>query len=417
MAAIDTTSERTIGVRQQRPAGVTQEPLAQEGDAFYNVPPTLREHVAVDSLPFYRPRRGHELTSTTMYAIRCNENYVDVKAAYEGERAYVRNAILRANGLWFYRAAGRQPIIIATNFEDKPIKSGGRAMEAAIGRTVFVVPAKRGIRIDIELQTADEPYRIIGTTPAIEEFIRDGPPRFHATVKPHHVEGLSICTAFLQPEDVAPATYGYLMFERLANIVSSNRSDCQLTLRNPEAAGNDAFAIAELLQNFGATVTLRTHNVLRATLSTDVNVDTVNQLTAILPTGWRIFTDTPLNVWAGSRSQGQNPRPAKQKTTTHKNHKQQEPEVVAQQQQGNIVVKIAADYPVHYMTFEAIAASMDASILKICTTKFSDVPLAALLVFPPDAAESIDSLCQEPFSIDEAGLWYATRVTRRQNQQ
>ena len=131
-------------------------------------------------------------------------------------------------------------------------------------------------------------------------------------------------------------------------------------------------------------------------------------LKATLP-DWRIFSDTPLDVWAGAREQNANAPRGGDKN----NKRTQEPEVAEAIAQGNIVCKISADYVVHPTVFGQLASSWNAKIVKVIETKYNDVPLAALFAFSAAQADLVNELCADPFAIDDFGSYHAARVGAR----
>jgi hypothetical protein len=95
--------------------------MASTDIGYYDVPPALSDHIAESRVPFYKPAAGHNPTADATYAVRANECYRDFPALYEGERAYVRQALLKAQEVIFHPAPGKNPILLIGNFAASPI--------------------------------------------------------------------------------------------------------------------------------------------------------------------------------------------------------------------------------------------------------------------------------------------------------
>jgi hypothetical protein len=401
----------------------TPPPLVDEAAVqWLTLPATLADAVGIQSAAFYRPKAGHTLGTEDIYAVRCNENYVDIKAVLENERAYVRMALFRATKIFFYRCVGKQPLILMGHFDATAIKDGSRAIEAAVLRTT---EAKSQKCLRIEVQKPVDPrdkknlsrklFRVIGSAENVASFVKECQPFHYASAKPHFVPGVMVAHAFLCEEALLdfktfPSLYKTLLFEKVDNIVSSSNSAKQLTLRNPAASIDDVAAVGLRLQEYGCFATLRSNGTLRITIHGDspVTADTVKALRGIVGLDWKIFTDTPINVWQRDReSIAAGPRaPAAPK----KQGPPREPQVEQALAEGDIVVKISADHVVHPLDFVAIANFMNGTVIQHVISKYNDTPLAALIRAPPAQEANIQGLLDEPFSIDEMGQWHAVRV-------
>ena len=171
----------------------TPQPGLRE-ETFFHVPETLKPFVEQrEQIAFYAPKAGHVLRSDNVFAVRCNENYNDVKACLEGERAYIRNAAFRADHIVFYRAYGKQPILIIGCFDDAAIRNCGRSMDSAVDRSITVRPQKIN-RIEMPGVDAfvEEPWRVIGSVTAVDNLLAGAPASWRASVKLHHVEGFKV---------------------------------------------------------------------------------------------------------------------------------------------------------------------------------------------------------------------------------
>ena len=296
----------------------------QAQETFFLVPKGFTQHVGENPIPFYRPQLGHTLTCDSRYAVSANEKYKDVKALLENERAYIRRALLHAQEIHIYYVFGKNPVVIMGNFVAEPIKEEGRAIEAALKRTIEVRPEKVH-RFEIPLESANRPvlYRIVGKAESIAKLANASKPDMHFCSKDHHVPRLAQAHAYLKPEDFNEKYFAVYMFEQVENITTSRYAAHQVTLRKQNATIEELFQIAEKLQLYKAYVFLRTHGTLRVTLPRVVDAECVLSLRALLnDRSWRIFTDTPLNVWKTDEDHHQN-----HNHQIFKQHKKQDPEV------------------------------------------------------------------------------------------
>lgn len=357
------------------------------------VPPTLAPHVGdLQSIVFYRPKAGHTLQHDSVYAVRLNEGYLDAKAALENERAYVRAAALRAGCLIFYRCMGKNPILIMSSFEDKTIRDGNRAIEAAVDRTRTVRPAKVN-RIETGLAEDTTFVRICGPEKVLQIIAKTASQRGHqADIKQHHVQGSFYMNLHVAPGKISDKLRSKVLITHVHDIISSRLADQQLTLRRNGATLEETMNIATDLQTLGARTHLRTNGTIRVTLTEKVTPKFTADLKAAYP-GWSVFTDTPINVWANSQQSA----PSVNKI----------PAVTQAVAQGEKAFKLQADYIPHPNAFEAIAKTIGATLLHVVAAKYTDGPMSCFVALPAGADVS---LFDAPFAIDEWGLWYAVPV-------
>jgi hypothetical protein len=374
-------------------------PAGAGEETFFVVPKGFASYVGEDPIPFFKPTRGHTLTAAARFAVRSNEKYKDVKALIENERAYVRRAIFHAQQLYVYYVFGKNPIIVIGNFQTDIIKEEGRAIDAAVKRAIEVRPVKTH-RMEIPLGDVNRPllYRICGKTQDILHIEKTAKHDMFFTHKEHHVQGITQAHAYIKPSDDLKKLYSKFMFEEVENIITSNKAAFQITARNETATIDEIFKVAEKLQHFEAKLFLRTHGTLRITLPYEVTTETVLTLQKLFnDKKWRIFTDTPINIW----------KTPNQTTINHK--KTQDPDV-AQALKNGIVVKISADYIAHPSRYEAIASSIGGSLIRFIQSKFEDIPQAALISIPSQNANQVEELLSSPFSVEPDGLFCAVRV-------
>ena len=175
---------------------------------------------------------GQPLGPDNVYAIRCNEQYVDGEAAIEGERTHARAAMLKAGSIHLFFPHGKRPIIILSKFEQSNIKSATeRATDAAKKRIRCM---KRSASTKLEVKKRDIPgqLRIIGKNADLEEIARKVPAESFWAVRSHHIDGLSTAHVYLTDEVAKQVLDSFnVTIERVSNIVSSLNSSKQLTIR------------------------------------------------------------------------------------------------------------------------------------------------------------------------------------------
>lgn len=380
---------------------------------YFIVPLTLQPHVGEQqSITFLQPRAGHQLTKDAVYAVRCNEVYVDAKAAFEGERSYVRNALVRASSVIFYRCFGTNPVFVMTGFEDTIIHQAARAAESVMQRVIVVKPEKV-FRLEVAspASNSDMLYRIMADEKAMQAMLNKYGNRL--TFKPSHIKGLYIAHTFMNKIDGYINTHASL--EAVRNIVSSEMMEYQVTIRCPGANTEDTMTLAKTLQGSGisATSTVRAPGTVRATLPIPCTPDSVKDLRNMLTTAlgepfaqWRIYTDTPLSAWT------RDPRDEAQrntnKTASTKPAKVHDPAVQDALEKGACVIKISADHLPRRNDFNAIATALGGTKILTVESKFTEVPQAAIISCPP--SQRLEDILKGAFAISDLGHWTAVAV-------
>jgi hypothetical protein len=364
---------------------------------WFVVPPTLQPFVnELQSIVFYRPKAGHQLAADATYAVRLNEAYTDVKAALENERAYVRAAALKAGRIVFYPCIGKNPVMVLSGFEEKPIREGNRAMEAAVGRAVTVRPQKAH-RLETAMTHDTVFVRVCGQQALISKLAKHAASHGRPIdVKQHHVEGAFFANLHVHPEKLTAKITSKMCVTYVQDITSSVNAEYQLTMRRHGATAEETIEIGTHIQVIGGRTHLRTHGTLRATMPQKVTADVVASLRASYPE-WSIYTDTPTNVWASAPA---HPTTAKPKTAPI-------PDVTAAVQCGHQVFKIQADYTPSPQSFQAIANALQGQLIHVVEAKFTDAPMSCFISLP--ASADVSSLAA-PFAIDDWGHWYASPV-------
>ena len=188
--------------------------------------------------------------------------------------------------------------------------------------------------------------------------------------------------------------------------------------------------IAEGMQGYGAGVTLRTYGVLRLTLETDVTPEIVETLKGMLnqmEINYKIFTDTPIDVWAAAREQRAKMNELKQVNRERKKaqreavtaereaRKQHRVRTITPEEQailddGKVIVKLAVDCVVQPTVYESVAKHLGGQVMSLIEAKYTDVPLVAIIAVPP--SDLLEEMLSEPFEVN-TGIMYATRVLPR----
>ena len=211
---------------------------------------------------------------------------------------------------------------------------------------------------------------------------------------------IAVLHAFLTPrilnskyENMKKNDCANLLFEKMEHVLSSKWKDYQITIRKPTAEWKEIESVAMTLVRDGWTMTFRTKGTLRATaMDSPVTAERLNNLQQTLPEGWRIYTDTPINVFAAAQP-------------TVPAHKRVP--IVSEAMKTSAVVKLQTDKPSHPKLFENIAAAMGGVVIHVVTPKFSDVAMTAFLkILHP--TETMKHMLSAPFSVEAEGFWYAT---------
>jgi hypothetical protein len=372
--------------------------MATNDNNVFVVPPVLQADLTEEKIDFYRPKLGHQLLRGSIFAVRCNDIYEDCKAAFEGERGYVRQALLRAQEITFFRCIAKHPIIIMANFEAFEIKDANkRAIESAVDRTrtVRAITGARPLALNASLNIpTTELFRLTGPAEAVAEFAASATAAMHFTARESHVKGAAVGHCYLSPEEAAEVAKTVLI-EKVRHIISSCETARQLTLRKADVAADHLLEIGLRLQELGALTHLRTYGTLRITMPSAVTKETVDIIKTACPE-YKVFTDTPINVWGSD----------------HPNREAHQVSEAVKMAKANTEVKLAklgTDTPPHPALFAAVAESLGATLVEVCNTKIVNAPLAAIIAFPVSMDTS--SLAADAFFIDCNGQHVAWTVT------
>lgn len=429
-AAINTSNpeqpqaDNTTSTSEQQTTDINTTPVlafpttpASTKDIFV-VPPLLQQHLQATSVPFYQPKLGHQLSPDSFFAVRCNEAYMDVRAALENERAYVRKALLQANHITFYRCAGSNPVLVMHTFDPQAIEGEGRAIDLAAQRCTTITPQKRRVEIPNAAQEVKH-HRLTGTNECIIEAQALMPRTCYLAVKPSHLEGCSVAHAYLNEEQLLEVKKVVLVEEHF-NIISSQNQNFQVTMRDNAASTTRLIEVGLEIQKKGALTTMRTSGTLRVTLPTELTSETFNALKAEFAS-FKIFTDTPMSVWAPARVEEREAkmqqRAAKQKAiataTQRRAEKAQKAQARYDAQDNRPKAKLAADFIPHPSRFEQVARALGAEVLELSAAKYTDGPMSALIALPNQ--EALDALLAlPPFTTDDSdNTWVVQAIVKK----
>lgn len=378
----DATAVNTLGTADQHPAdqphGPAEGPDAAARQTFFVTPAALAEHIQAPShIPFYRPTQGHTLTPDACYAVRLNEPYEDFKAAAENERAYVRQAIFKAQELTFYRCVQKHPILIMRNFAPQDIKDGGkRAVDCAVNRCVIVRPkGKQAFQIDDSAFCDHKRYRITGPTDVLQDIASTAGFENHFHVKASHVQGASVAHAYYTEEE-AKLVGEHALITEISTILTSEKANHQVTLRGTLTC-DEVLTIGLTLQKWDCSTTFRTYGTLRVTFRQEVTGEVYKKIKETFP-NLSVFTDTPINAWADGQ-------PRLPKGTVRSKA------VTTAQDDGMQVARFSCDSVPHPNTFKLIAALFNGSVMEILDDKYNSAPMACLMTFSPRSWTELNS--------------------------
>jgi hypothetical protein len=362
---------------------------------FY-VPPNLVPEVnGIEKIRFLRPTKEDvaKLGANDIVAARCNETYKGRSALMEGERRYVRQALLRANYILVYKCSGKNPIVIMQGFEaESIINQNGRTIDAAKDRVRFIYPPKFAqAELTAGFETNVHLFRVIGSKKDIESIWQNNPtssPIDATGMKEHHIKGLFIAHMWLTSKQLH-FVRDRVSVERMDHIVDDIAMTRQITIRTT-GQNSDVYQLARAVQKkFPKSLTsVRTYGTVRVTLAEEATHDVINKVRAALP-AVRIFTDTPLNVWARDSADADRPAapPRKVKPTPA----------------GKKIVKIAADYLPHPSHFHAVAKHIGGELHNVGNNSYTPVSMTGLVAVPIDTKLPEKSAVAMP-----GGIWYVT---------
>jgi hypothetical protein len=361
------------------------------------------------TIPWLRAEDRTPITSDSVFAVCANESYRDFAALTEGERMYVRKAILRAGSINTFRFHGKHPVMILNAFEAENIRMAESSpTECAKVRGQFhIQPATKSFSAAAP-NTDTRFYRITGLTPDIQKMADNAVPEMHLRISAHHVPGVHIAHLYLNSTGVDELRkHTQALIEDLDHIETSVASTNQITIRanNRSVADGTVAQFALRIQRADPSLgidglgqcfaTLRTHNCCRLTLNMPITEHVMQQIRIKLPTGCLAFSDTPLNAWAGKPSDKQRaglniPRAPRVEVP-----------------EGTKLIRLAADHQPHPDMFAVVAAAIGGKIHTISDSRFTTRPMSCFVAIPKDKDTS--DITAEPFVIDcdKGGSWRA----------
>jgi hypothetical protein len=349
------------------------------------------------------------ITAGAMYAVCANEFYRDFAALTEGERMYVRKAILRAGSINAFRFHGKHPVVILSAFEAENIRMAELSpTECAKVRGKFhIQPAIKSFSA-VAPNTDTRFYRVTGPTVDIQKVAENACAEMYLRITAHHVPGVQVAHMYLNSASVEQLRqHPDVLIEDMDHIETSAASAKQITIRanNRSVADGTVAIFAVRIQKADPSLgidglepcfaTLRTHNCCRLTLNMPVTEQVMQQIRIKLPAGCLAFSDTPLNAWAGKPGDKQRaglniPRAPR-----------------VQVPEGTKLIRLAADHQPHPDMFAVVAAAIGGVIHSVSDSRFTTRPMSCFVAIPKDKDTS--DITAEPFVVDcdKGGSWRA----------
>jgi hypothetical protein len=134
---------------------------------------------------------------------------------------------------------------------------------------------------------------------------------------------------------------------------------------------------------------------------------------------WKIFTDTPIDVWAQARAEREATRKARPpKPSNDKNApadalasgKSEISTIMESQPEYKkmFLIKVSADCITPQELFPHVATALGGQVVKIIHAKYADVPLAVWIVAPP--SETLTSMLEAEFEVGLGATLTATSL-------
>ena len=368
-------------------------PGGVDGTNPFIVPAYYKENTGFTGDKIEWLRATTVLGPETVVAIRANEAYKDSGAFINGERHYVRAAMLRAGTIDVIRVHAKNPVIVLRNFSPTEIKQDNSpsAIVAAQGRVAWHA-SPRGKKITLQRAIPTTPqYRITAPVDIVQRLLENGTPEMCVKVGDHHVQGIAVAHAYLLPEAVQHARDAKALITDLDNIVTSTNEAKQITIRatgkiNP----NIVYDFAARLQNADPSLgieglqkceaTYRTHNCVRMTMANDITPQLLREIRLKLPPETRVFTDVPIDVWGPGRDDAPRAPRGPRKPREPKAPKHHDPDIP----EGYRLLRAAADYAPHPATFGALAEAIGGKLISVDNSRFTTRPMGCKIAVPAD---------------------------------
>lgn len=374
--------------------------MPADGVSSISLPNQLAKATGLKNVIFLRPSKDMKLTKDSSFAIRANEKYTDIAAAFVNERGYVRNALTVAEKVYFYNSPGKNPIIVVTGYEEAFTLTptpGKRHLDQVIKKTIIVEPAvtetftvpaytREGTLVRITCLTSDHEKLITaakaaGVTPAVRE---------------GHVLGTTCLTVFATDSQILAIIRDGHNITPMDNITSSKKADQQFTLKFKETTSPAACiaAAAKIQQHVkGSFASFKTFNTLRIVLPSRLTPSSVRQVRMLIDpklTKTYPITDVQLNAWETPAARNED------------DDNIAEPKSV---QEGQITRLLRSTYLPHKEEFEIVAKSINGKIAAFGTSKFSECVMTALVIWDKEFEAQVTKL-ENTKIITAYGEWY-----------
>lgn len=329
----------------------------------------------------------------TVVAVRNNEKYEDVEAIFNGERHYVRAAMMRAGKIFLYLCPGKNTIMVMCNFAFQPwtATQNSRLIDGIRNRTVVVQPFKSKT-IQVPFKSPESIVRLAvltKETPALMKVAQDL--KFEVSAREGHVPDTHIITAVLNKVGVEKIRE-MVSSMPLSYITSSKNAKKQLTVRSKVEVSTE-----KLLQTCiniqrtipGAHAIMQTFRTIRIALPHDVQLKHLKQFRSMLdlnPNNTVAFADD---------------MPAQERVTIDDDERLN----VNIPAQGPTALLLANHLPTR-REFEQVAKHLNATIVILGSSKFTDCVMSCVIAFPKETDEA---KMQELFDSKietEMGSWY-----------
>lgn len=382
-------------------------PLPAEGTSMFTLPPCMSHEfdLGVTAIPFLRPTKDMKPPQDGPYAIRGNAKYVNVVAAYNGERAYVRIALDHAETILFYPSPGKYPITIVGKFQPDPIPIANiHPSDAVSSRTRVIQPRVKKTKIDVQFDLPSHSlpfHRCTIPDTEIEKFkdlaakmIPESELGFRSGPIPNWTTILLRCS----PDHAAHFQAAGVPVFMLSDVCSDARRQSLLSIRCREKL-NDAELRAFQLKTskFATHSMVKGFNAIRIATAEPVTIDLISKLRQLLGNRYVVSPDIFISAWAKrDRNDNGNDDAVNDSETAH-----------PPTSPGKIRRHLKADYVCNHGDFQKVATAIRANIVALGTSKFTDTVMTALVEFEANEEAHVSELesttIETPF-----GNWYVT---------
>ena len=381
------------------PQAANAQPANQHGETAthkFLAPKWVTEHLNVPEgteYEFLRPSMQQQgsnplLRPTDAFAVRFNEKYHDPGAALQGERIYVRKAMLRAGSIDVFPINGKNPVMIIRDFQAGPITGNQPSLTLAKNRVQWHTPPTSGKRLKTQASKPNaKQYRITAPAETTNTLAAGATTDMHFATNEHHVPGMLVAHAYLSDDAVQVARDAGALIMDLNNIVTSENDACMITIRAEKKIDcNAVYNFATRLQNADPSLgiegleksqaTYRTYNCVRMTMPRAITPEFLRNLRKKLPPDTVALTDVPLNMWASSRNEAPRaprppraPKPAKPRSDA--------PE-------GTRTYHFACDHVPHPEEFNILANALGGTLVEVANSRYTTRPMACKVAVDKD---------------------------------